>query len=83
MTLNGSRPLSPTTRRYGHQTLPVQEVRTSSLQPGDTVLYDAKKYTVRHARREGQRWNVCLEKSGALRSVTRPAGYVWPVLQDV
>jgi hypothetical protein len=82
VTLNGSRPISSTARRYGHQVLPVRETRTDQLRPQDTVLYDAKKYTVRHARREGARWNVCLEKDSALRSVTRPAGYVWPVLTD-
>lgn len=82
MTLNGSRPITPTFRRYGHQNLPVREIRTDRLLPGDTVLYDAKKYTVRHSRKEGFRWNVCLEKDSSLRSVTRPAGYVWPVLDN-
>jgi hypothetical protein len=81
MPVNGSLPHNHTERAYGHTTLPVQNIRTQSLQPGQLVLYRGKKYTVRATNKNAEGWYVQLsDPKGKLTATTRPAGHTWPVL---
>lgn len=84
MSLQGSTPFSPTARHVGRATLPVRPTRTQSLRAGDQVLRNQKRYTVTTAPvRKPEGWLVTFsDASGAIRTLTKPAGFSWSVLSS-